>query len=86
MNKLIIATSRKNGRRIPRTTEHHHAIMNRDWRYIHFADETEEFHDLKTNPNEWTNPASSTGHAAMIVSLRAQAPDTLAKPSATPHR
>jgi hypothetical protein len=86
MNKLIIATSRKNGRRIPRTTEHHHAIMNRDWLFIHFADETEEFHDVKTDSNERTNPASSSGHAAMIASLRAQARATLAKSAATPHR
>jgi len=59
-----------------------YAIINRDWRYIHYADNTEEFYDVKADPNEWTNLASKPEHAATMASLRAKAPKEFAKPAA----
>lgn len=57
-----------------------YAIINRDWRYIHYADNTEELYDVQTDPNEWTNLAGSSAHRAVKIRLRKSAPQTFAEP------
>ena len=32
-----------------------YAIINRDWRYIRYADNTEELYNVRKDPNEWEN-------------------------------
>ena len=59
-----------------------YAIMNRDWRYIHYADDTEELYDVKGDPNEWHNLASNPEHEAIKKQLRGKAPTTFAKKGA----
>jgi len=40
-----------------------YAIINRDWRYIRYADDTEELYNVRKDPNEWENLADSMDHA-----------------------
>lgn len=45
----------------PAITTHNrgnHAVRSRDWRYIRYADGSEELYDLRSDPNEWTNLVS----------------------------
>lgn len=56
-----------------------YAIINRDWRYIHYADDTEELYNVKADPNEWYNLASKPEHAETIKLLRSKVPTTFAK-------
>ncbi|MFN3648153.1 MAG: sulfatase [Armatimonadota bacterium] len=35
-----------------------HAVRSEDWRYIRYADGSEELYDLRTDPHEWTNLAA----------------------------
>lgn len=57
-----------------------YAIVNQDWRYIHYANGTEELYDQKKDPNEWHNLASHADYAQAKAGLKAQAPDSFAEP------
>ena len=49
-------------RQRPAITSHNqgnHAIRSERWRYIRYADGTEELYDTLNDPNEWTNLAAS---------------------------
>jgi arylsulfatase A-like enzyme len=44
----------------PAITTHNvgnHAVRSEHWRYIRYADGSEELYDLRADPNEWTNLA-----------------------------
>lgn len=40
-----------------------HGIRDRDWRYIRYADGSEELYDHRKDPNEWTNLANEPDYA-----------------------
>ena len=65
---------------LPYMSPGEYAIINRDWRYIHYGEDGEELYDLKNDPNEWTNLASDTGHADTMAKLRESAPRNFAEP------
>jgi arylsulfatase A-like enzyme len=53
----------------PAITSHNqgnHGIRSEKWRYIHYADGTEELYDMVNDPNEWTNVASKLENASVI--------------------
>jgi len=43
-----------------------HAVRSECWRYIRYADGTEELYDHSKDPNEWTNLAGEGQYAGVI--------------------
>lgn len=57
----------------PAITSHNqgnHGIRSENWRYIRYADGTEELYDMRRDPNEWENLAANPEHAAVIADHR----------------
>lgn len=64
-------------RKWPAITTHNagnHGIRSEHFRYIHYADGSEELYDLRKDPNEWTNllsdPESAKKHADVLEEHR----------------
>lgn len=60
-------------RRWPAITSHNpgnHAVRTEKWRYIRYADGSEELYDMQRDPHEWTNLARESRHAAVKAELR----------------
>ena len=54
----------------PAITSHNqgnHAVRTEQYRYIHYADGSEELYDMLKDPNEWTNLAGDKKYAAVIA-------------------
>jgi arylsulfatase A-like enzyme len=57
----------------PAITTHNqgnHGIRTDRWRYIHYADGSEELYDMQADPNEWTNLARDGKHVDVIAELK----------------
>jgi choline-sulfatase len=57
----------------PAITSHNqgnHSIRSERWRYIRYADGSEELYDLAKDPNEWTNLAAKREQAKVIADHR----------------
>jgi arylsulfatase A-like enzyme len=46
--------------------QNNHAARSERWRYIRYADSSEELYDHDRDPNEWTNLARDPKHAAVV--------------------
>lgn len=69
----------------PAITSHNrgnHGVRSEHWRYIRYADGTEELYDMKSDPNEWTNIAGRPEHAAVIAEHRRWLPAIDVAPAA----
>jgi choline-sulfatase len=56
----------------PAITSHNqgnHGIRTERWRYIRYADGSQELYDMVADPNEWTNLAAKPEHATTIAEL-----------------
>ncbi|WP_193214518.1 sulfatase [Luteolibacter marinus] len=58
-----------------------HSVRDRHWRYIRYADGSEELYDHRQDPHEWTNLAADPAHAADKARLSAWLPDHDAPPA-----
>ncbi len=61
----------------PAITTHNqgnHSIRTEQWRYIRYADGSEELYDEIRDPNEWTNLAAVPAHAKTKAELAAWLP------------
>jgi arylsulfatase A-like enzyme len=61
----------------PAITTHNrgnHGVRTERWRYIRYADGSEELYDLASDPHEWTNVAGEPQHAAVKRELAAWLP------------
>jgi arylsulfatase A-like enzyme len=57
----------------PAITSHNqgnHGIRTERWRYIHYADGSEELYDIENDPNEWTNLAGDARYAKVLAEHR----------------
>ena len=55
-----------------------YAIVNQNWRYIHYSDGTEELYDVRNDPHEWNNLASKSNLSEIKKKLKASAPKSFA--------
>jgi arylsulfatase A-like enzyme len=63
----------------PAITSHNqgnHAVRSERWRYISYADGTEELYDVQNDPQEWTNLAGRPEFAEVIAQHRRWLPRT----------
>ena len=65
------------------TTHNHdnHGVRSERWRYIRYADGSEELYDLQADPNEWTNLAKLSEHEGVKRELARWMPRTSAPPA-----
>ena len=57
----------------PAITSHNpgnHGIRSERWRYIRYADDSEELYNMEHDPHEWHNVAAKPEHATMIAAHR----------------
>lgn len=57
----------------PAITSHNqgnHGVRSENWRYIRYADGSEELYDMKNDPHEWTNVVANPGYAAVVADHR----------------
>jgi arylsulfatase A-like enzyme len=60
----------------------HYSVRDERWRYIRYADGSEELYDHRTDPNEFTNLAGIPEHAAVKKRLASNIPkDPVAPPA-----
>jgi arylsulfatase A-like enzyme len=57
-----------------------YAIINREWRYIRYADGGEELYQVREDPNEWHNLAGTPEHSVVKQRMRKAAPERFAPP------
>ncbi len=57
-----------------------YAIINQNWRYIHYKDGTEELYNVKRDFNEWDNLAGNSKYTSAKAMLKAAAPKSFATP------
>ncbi len=64
------------------TTHNHdnHGVRSEEWRYIRYADGSEELYDMIEDPNEFTNLAGDPKFAAVKSALRKRLPKINKKP------
>ena len=64
------------------TTHNHdnHGIRSKDWRYIRYADGSEELYNMRQDPNEWQNLASDPQYTTVIEQHRGYLPTVNRKP------
>ena len=65
------------------TTHNHdnHGIRSEKWRYIRYADGSEELYDMQRDPNEWHNLAGKEQYAEVIAAHKNFLPQVNAKPA-----
>jgi choline-sulfatase len=68
----------------PAVTTHNrdnHAVRSERWRYIRYADGSEELYDHRRDPHEWTNLARDARYAKVVAAHRAHLPRVNAAPA-----
>ncbi len=66
------------------TTHNHdnHGVRTENWRFIQYADGSEELYDMRADPNEWTNLVGDPAYREVVERHRRLLPPHSAKPVA----
>jgi arylsulfatase A-like enzyme len=70
MPQLKDASAKRQWPAITTHNQGNHGIRTERWRYIHYADGSEELYDMQADPNEWTNLARDGKHVDVIAELK----------------
>lgn len=73
----------------PAITVHNHdnhGVRSERWRYIRYADGSEELYDMQSDPNEWTNLASDPKYAEIIAEHAKWIPESADPAPGSRHR
>ncbi|MEQ8209901.1 MAG: sulfatase [Lacipirellulaceae bacterium] len=65
---------------VPGMKPHEYAVVNQRWRYIRYADETEELYEIRKDPNEWDNLAALSEYKGVMKKLRKVGPQSFVSP------
>ncbi len=68
----------------PAITSHNrgnHGIRSENWRYIRYADDSEELYDMQQDPREWNNLANNPKYASVIAEHRLWLPKVDVSPA-----
>jgi arylsulfatase A-like enzyme len=65
--QLRDATTKRERPAITSHNQGNHGVRSERWRYIHYADGSEELYDMQADPDEWKNLAAGAEHAAVIA-------------------
>jgi len=68
----------------PAITTHNpdnHGLRTEKWRYIRYADGSQELYDMTSDPNEWHNVADEKKHAKMIAGFQKYLPEKSVPPA-----
>ena len=65
--QLIDANAQRSHPAITTHNQGNHAVRTESWRYIRYADDSEELYDLVNDPQEWTNLAGRADYFAVIA-------------------
>lgn len=70
------------------TTHNHdnHGVRSRNWRYIQYADKSEELYNMQEDPNEWKNLATDPQFADVIKEHRRWIPESVQPAPGSKHR
>ena len=72
---LLRDPAAETGRKVVSTIDEvHFSVRDKRWRYVRYADGSEELYDVRTDPNEWCNLAGVPAHAATKGRLAAALP------------
>jgi arylsulfatase A-like enzyme len=65
------------------TTHNHnnHGVRSENWRYIQYADGSEELYDMEKDPNEWVNLIGQPGYTKIIAEHKKWIPKVSRKPA-----
>ena len=58
-----------------------HSVCSERWRYIHYADGSEELYDMQSDPHEWNNLAQNPECAPVLAEHRKWIPATESAPA-----
>jgi choline-sulfatase len=70
------------------TTHNHdnHGVRSKTWRYIQYADHSEELYNMQDDPNEWKNLASDAQYTSVIAEHRKWIPKSVQPAPGSKHR
>lgn len=68
--QLRVATTPRERPALTSHNQGNHGVRSERWRYIRYADGSEELYDLIADPQEWTNLAGRPEHATVIAAHR----------------